>query len=198
MKNIAYLMLLVLLGSCAKLPVQTLSLTDALIQEGDRMHQLNQSLLNKMFEDKRAKIDGFIKNEYLPKYLEEFKKRIPSDVNYEEELPNILQSILPEITSRRDRMQSALEDQRIKIMEKLNADYAVYKSSSMELRNLIESNIKVNEERQKAFQQVKTLSQNNIDLNQIETELDGFILKSGDLGGNINALNNSINALLKK
>ena len=196
MKKIIYLFILVVFASCAKLPIQTLTLTDAIISEGERMHELNLSLLNKLFNDKRTKIDLFIKNEYTPKYLEEFRKRIPDGVNYKEEFPNMIQSIVPEIRSRRDMMQNALESQRIKLIEKLNSDYQIFKEASTELRTLIESNIKVNEERQKAFQKVKNLTQNKIDLNQIETELDKFIIKSGDVTGNINELNNSINSLL--
>ncbi|WMJ75286.1 hypothetical protein RCC89_19285 [Cytophagaceae bacterium ABcell3] len=196
MKKTIYLFILVVFASCAKLPIQTLTLTDAIISEGERMHELNLSLLNKMFNDKREKVDNFIKNEYTPKYLKEFKTRIPNGVNYEEEFPNMIQSVVPVISSRRDMMQSALESQRIKLIEKLNSDYKLFKEASTELRNLIESNIKVNEERQKAFQHAKNLTLSRFDLNQIETELDEFIIRSGDITGNINELNNSINSLL--
>ena len=198
MKKSIYLFCVVALASCAKLPIQTNTLTDAIINEGKRMHELNLSLLNKIFNEKRDKIDVFIKNEYTPKYLEEFKKNIPIGTDYEQEFPNMIQRIVPKISSRRDMMQSALESQRIKLVTKLNADYKMFEVASMELRNLIESVIKVNEARKKAFEQVKGLTQNRIDLNQIETELDKFIIKSGDIGGNINELNSTINSLLNK
>ena len=198
MKKIIYLFCVVVLASCAKLPIQTITLTDAIINEGKRMHELNLSLLNKMFNEKREKIDVFIKNEYTPKYLEEFKSRIPAGIDYEQEFPNMIQSIIPQINSRRDMMQSALESQRIKLATKLNIDFKLFEEASMKLRNLIESAIKVNEERKKAFEQVKGLTQNTIDLNQIETELDKFIIKSGDVGENINELNSTINSLLNQ
>lgn len=198
MKKIIYLICLIALASCAKLPVQTVTLTDAIITEGKRMHELNISLLNKMFNEKSEKIDAFIKNEYTPKYLEEFKKKIPAGVDYEQEFQNMMQSIIPQINSRRDMMQTALESQRIKLVTKLNVDYKLFEEASMELRNLIESAIKVNEERKKAFEQVKGLTKNRINLNQIETELDKFIIKSGDIGENINELSSTINSLLNK
>ena len=197
MKRIFYLFLVVLISSCAKLPVETIALTDAIIDEGKRMHELNLSLLNKMFDEKREKIDAFIKNEYTPKFLEEFTARVPADTDYEREFPNMIQSIIPQINSRRDKMQSAMESQRIKLVTKLNADYKVFEEASMELRRLIESGVKVDEERKKALNHVKNLTQNRIDLNQIDTELDKFIIKSGDVSGNIIELNNSINSLLK-
>jgi hypothetical protein len=196
MKKIIYLTFLIALSSCASLPIQTISLTDAIIDEGKRMHEINISLLNKMFDDKREKIDVFIKNDYTPKYLEEFNARIPVGTDYKEEFPDMIQNIIPQINSRRDMMQSALESQRIKLITKLNSDYKSFEEASIELKNLIESAVKVNEERKKAFQQISNMTQNRIDINQIETELDKFIIKSGDVSGNINELNNSINSLL--
>ena len=196
MKKIIYLFCLIIITSCAKLPIQTITLTDAIINEGKRMHELNVSLINKMFNDKREKIDVFIKNEYTPKYLEEFIKRIPDSVDFEEEFPNMIQSIIPQINFRRDMMQNALETQRIKLVTKLNADYKVFEEASTELKKLIESGVKVNEERKMAFEQVNSLTQNKIDLNQIETEIDKFIIKSGDVSRNIIDLNSTINSLL--
>ena len=198
MKKLVFLLFVIVLSSCAKLPVHTITLTEAVIDEGKRMHELNLVLINKMFAEKRDKIDIFIKNEYTPKFLEEFRSRIPEGTNYEEEFPNMIESIIPKINSRRDMMQSALENQRIKIITKMNADYKAFEEASMELKSLVESAVKVNEERKKAFQKVKGLTGNKIDLNQIETELDEFIIKSGDVSGNINNLNNSINSLLNK
>ena len=194
-KFISYLCLL-LFSSCATLPLQTVTLADSIINEGQRMHNLNILLTNKMFQDKREKIDEFIKKEYTPKYMDEFRKKIPAGIDFEKEFPNIIQSIIPEINSRRDIMQSALEDQRIKILTKLDADYKAFEEASFELKNLIESNIKVNEERRKVFEQIKSLTNNNLDFNQVETEIDKFIIKAGDMSGNINDLNSSINSLL--
>ena len=53
----------------------------------------------------------------------------------------MIQSMVLQINARRDKMQSALESQRIKIFTKLNADYLLYDEASNELRNLIESGI---------------------------------------------------------
>jgi len=198
MRKIIYLICLLIFTSCAKLPIQTLTLTDAISNEGKRMHELNLILLNKMFSDKSEKIDSFIKIDYTPKYLQNFITHIPEGTDFKKEFSNMIQSIIPQINSRRDKMQSALETQRIKLVTKLNDDYRLYEEGSIKLRALIESGIKVNQERNKVFEQVKGLTQNKIDLNQIETELDKFILKSGDVAGNINELNSTINQLLNK
>lgn len=200
MKKISYLLILILITSCAKMPIESITLTESIINEGQRMHELNVSLLNKMFLDKSESIDVFIKDEYTPAFLENFKKRIPPETDIEEELPRMLQAIVPKINGRRDMMQNALESQRLKLIEKLNLDFKMYEEATTELRNLIESAVKVNEERRKAYEKAANLTGGKIDLNQIETELDNFILKSGDISSDagtiISGLDSKINSLI--
>lgn len=183
--------------SCAKLPIESLALTDVIIAEGKRMHDLNTSLLNRMLNEKSQRIDMFIKNEYTPKYLQNFKKSIPEGTDYEKEWESMMKSIIPTINGRRDMMQNTLESQRIKLISKLNTDYQEYEKSVSTLRNLIESGIKLNTERKKAFEQLSSHSKDKIDLNKVETEIDKFIINSGEIGSNINELSKTINSLIK-
>lgn len=182
--------------SCsATIPPQSVDLLDAISAEGRRMHEINVSLLNKTFEKKREKIDTFIKDEYTPKYLEGIIENIPANSKIEDELPKILKSITPVINSRRDMMQSALENQRVKLVTKLEQDYSVYENASLRLRNLLVSAVEVDKEKQKLFEQVRELSGDKIDFNKVENAINDFILDSGDISQNILKLNNSIDAL---
>lgn len=182
--------------SCsATIPPQSVDLLDAISAEGRRMHEINVSLLNKTFEKKREEIDTFIKDEYTPKYLEGIIENIPANSKIEDELPKILKSITPVINSRRDMMQSALENQRVKLVTKLEQDYSVYENASLRLRNLLVSAVEVDKEKQKLFEQVRELSGDKIDFNKVENAINDFILDSGDISQNILKLNNSIDAL---
>lgn len=182
--------------SCsATIPPQSVDLLDAISAEGRRMHEINVSLLNKTFEKKRGEIDTFIKDEYTPKYLEGIIENIPANSKIEDELPKILKSITPVINSRRDMMQSALENQRVKLVTKLEQDYSVYENASLRLRNLLVSAVEVDKEKQKLFEQVRELSGDKIDFNKVENAINDFILDSGDISQNILKLNNSIDAL---
>jgi hypothetical protein len=196
LKSLVSFLVVTTLISCAKLPIQSVALAEAVHSEGKRMHQINVSLLNKLFENKRKQIDDFIQNEYTPQYIKNFTSKIPEGTDLKKEIGPILQSIIPKINSRRDAMQRALEAQRLKLLTKLNSDFAVFESASLELKYLIESGAKVNDERKKAFEKIKVLSENKLNLNQIEEQLDKFILKSGDVGQNINDLNNTIDSLI--
>ena len=190
------LFLILTFSFCVKLPFQTITLTEAVIEESNRMHELNLLLINKMFEEKRERIDDFITLEYTPEYLDNFQSNIPEGIDYEQEFMGMVQSIIPVITKRRNMMQSALETQRIKIITKLNTDYKEFENASSELKNLIESGVRVNQQRVTAFEDIKTLTKNEIDLNQLENEIDKFIIKGGEISNNINELNSTINSIL--
>lgn len=183
--------------SCAKIPVQSIDLADAIVEEGERMYQLNIALINKMFEEKREEIDAFIKNEYMPKYTENFIKLIPTETSIEAELSGILNAIVPEIITHRDSMQLILEQQRIILISKLDDNHTIYKDACGELKALLISAVNVNEARKSAFDKVKKLSDNQIDLSKLENILDNFIRNSGNIFENSINLNDSINSFSK-
>ncbi|WP_340110987.1 hypothetical protein [Maribellus mangrovi] len=191
-----FLFIILTFFSCVRLPVQTITLTETLIEESSRMHELNLLLINKMFEEKRERIDDFITLKYIPEYLENFQDNVPEEIDYEEEFMVMVQSIIPVITERRNMMQSALETQRIKIITKLNNDYKEFENASSKLKSLIESGVNVNQQRIAAFEDIKNLTNNKIDLNQLENEIDKFIVKGGEISNNINELDSTINSIL--
>ena len=196
--KISFFAFALLIASCAKLRTQAVNLIDAISAEGKRMHQINTSLANKLFNEKREKIDDFIKKDYTPKFIEEFTKKIPAGTDLTTELPNMMKSVVPKIIERRDAMQNALEVNRIKIIEKLDQDYKDYENACSELKKLLESAIKVNDERKKLLQKTQELAGSKIDFDQIGNQIDKFILNAGDLGENINGLNEGVNKILSK
>lgn len=197
-KHFLFILSACLVVSCAKIPAESISLAETISVEGKRMHALNVSLVNKMFNEKREAIDVFIRDEYSPKFIEEFTKRLPADVDLKKELPEIMKSVVPKINERRDAMQNALEANRIKILEKLESDYDVYDEAISALKKLLESAVKLNEEKRKLFEHAGQLAGKHIDFEQLETDIDQFIISSGDWGQNIVTLNEKINQLLKK
>jgi hypothetical protein len=193
---------LTVLYSCAKLPMQSIELTDAISKEGERMHDLNISLVNNMFVQKEKQADDYIKDVYTPAYMSNFKKRIPDSTDYEKEWPNILQAILPAITSRKDTVHNALESQRLKLINKLDSDYKVFDDAVTSLRNLISSAVKVDELRRQAVSKLNVLAGNKINIDEIGNKLDDFILKASDITNTtqnkVDDLNSTINSLLNQ
>lgn len=186
------------LSSCAKIPVQSVNLMDALAEEGHRMHQVNLAFLNSIFKAKKEKVDEFIKTEYSPYYIANFQKNIPKDADVKAELPNIMNAIAPKIAARRDSMQAALEDQRIKLVIKLEQDYKTFESAASELRRLLVSAAQVNKEQQLLFSKTKELSKGTLDLDAVEGSIDRFIKSGSNFSNDISDLNTAINSIIKK
>lgn len=186
------------LSSCAKIPVQSVNLMDALAEEGHRMHQVNLAFLNSIFKAKKEKVDEFIKTEYSPYYIANFQKNIPKDADLKAELPNIMNAIAPKIAARRDSMQAALEDQRIKLVIKLEQDYKAFESAASELRRLLVSAAQVNKEQQLLFSKTKELSKGTLDLEAVEGSIDRFIKSGSNFSNDVSDLNTAINSIIKK
>ena len=201
MKNAVFILLFVFLASCAKIPTQSIDLADIVIVEGERMHRLNITLLNKMFKAKSKEIDVFIENVFIPQYMENFQALIPEGVDMNAELGGIVQATSKEINNQRNTMQSALEHNRIKLLTKMEEDFRVFQESAAELKNLLESTVKVDQARASLFERFNSLSGNRLDINGLENKIDNFILKAGESGSDItklaNTLDESVNSLIK-
>jgi hypothetical protein len=188
--------------SCAKIPVQSIQLADAIAAEGARMHSLNLALLDQMFREKKAAVDSFIRNQYTPAFIENIKKAIPASMSVQDALAPVLQRALPLINLRRDSLINTLEEQRVKLLSKLEADYQDYEQANKSLRDLLESAVNIDKEKQGLYDTAKQLSNNHIDLYSIDGALDRFIVSAGSMSGNvadgISKLNEYINKLLNK
>lgn len=194
--SISWLVLLILISACARIPSGTVGLTDMLISEGNRMHHLNVALVNNMFAAKQEKLDDFIQDEYLPKYIEEFTARIPDGTDLQSELPAILLAMVPEVTERRNAMQRALEEQRMKVITRLGEDHENFLMAAIELRNLLQSAVDVEEEKQKMYSKVSDLSKGNIDLDKVENAIDSFIVEAGEISNKATRLNEEVNQII--
>lgn len=192
------LIISLLFYSCAKLPVESIDVTQYLLDEGARMHKMNAHLLNGVFKEKREKIDQFISEEYVPAELNRIFKKIDSTDDPKEAIPEIMKLLTPKIIDFRDQLQNALETNRIKIMTKLNDDYSNFQQAGNSLKAMLKSVVKVDQERQKLLEDIKKYTNNNLDLNSIESVLDKYIIKGGDMGSKVIEMNNEIDKLLNK
>lgn len=187
-----------LLTSCAKIPMGSVVLADALITEGERMHNLNLVLMNRLFNEKRAAIENFINAEYTPVVAANFAKLVdPKTVDeFKKDFPEMMQALTPKINARRDSLVKVLELQKEKTVAKLNADYKAFTTGFFELKKLLESAVKIDKEKAALFDKVKAFSNNRIDLVGLENVLDKFVNSAGKVGGGIVDLDSAINQIL--
>jgi len=196
-KKVLPLILIFFLAACAKIPVQSIVLADAIKEEGLRMHKINLAMINNIFDSKKKDVNEFIENTYTPAYLENFKKILPVTTDYKKEFNDIFQAALPEINLAKDSLLNALEDQRKKIINKLNEDYKVFENATDELNKLLSSAVNLNASRQDIYNQAKTLSKGKIDISAVESALEKFLQKGGDVSKNIIALDKDMDSIIK-
>lgn len=174
------------LFSCASIPSSTVTLTKEVIKEADNMHQLNVSLVNRLFDERKEKINLFIENKYTPTLLKKFEGLLPDSLDYKKELPNILNSIVPIINHKKDSLQSVLDSQRQDILNQLNSNYSDYSKATTSLQNLINSAVKIKTTESDALSAINQLTGDKINIKKVENTINQSIDKTG------NALNKLI------
>lgn len=174
-----FLVLTTLFLSCASIPGSTAKLTKSVIDEGDAMHQLNISLVNQLFNEKRARLNTFITNKYTPAIIKKYQTLLPQDVDYKKELPNIIEAIIPVINRKRDSLQDLLLNQQQKIISNLNTNFISYAKATSSLQNLINSSVKAKEAEENALASINQLTGNRLNFKQIESKLDSLLNKTG-------------------
>ncbi|MDP2541773.1 hypothetical protein CSC81_15195 [Tenacibaculum discolor] len=175
------------LFSCASIPSSTVTLTKEVIKEADNMHQLNVSLVNRLFDERKEKINLFIENKYTPTLLKKFEGLLPDSLDYKKELPNILNSIVPIINRKKDSLQSVLDLQKQDILNQLNSNYSDYNKATTSLQNLINSVVKVKTTESDALSAIDQLTGDRINIKKVENTINQSIDKTG------NTLNKLIN-----
>lgn len=184
-KKYLLLFLLALLISCASIPNATSTLTKDVINNGDNMHQLNVSLINKLFNERKERLNSFITNTYTPAIIEKYQKLLPTTIDYKKELPNIIKSIIPVINRKKDSLQGLLDNQKEKIISTLNTSFISYTKASASLQNLIDSAVKLKNAEKNALSSINNLTGNKLDFKKIENSFNSLLNK---VGGNMEEL----------
>lgn len=198
MRYYLFLLLTTLLFvSCAKLPVQSVSLLEAVEEEGARMHAINRALLQSMFREKKEMVNQFIAQEYTPAMVENFKSQLPKDTDYKADFALMVQSLMPHINARKDSLLDALDKEQFKLLDQMEKDYTVYRNATGELKRLLTSAVKVDAEKKALFDAAKQVSSNRLDLAGIEGAIDRFIMTGGSVGANMQKLSDTVNRFIK-
>ncbi len=171
---------ILIIASCASIPASTSKLTENVIDEANGMHKLNVSLVSQLFDERQQRINDFMAYQYTPALLKNIQKKLPDSVNYEEELPNILQSIVPVINEKRDSLQSILDTQEKNILDQLNTTYTAYSSSTGALQNLIDSAVKLKSAEKQALSAIEGITGISPGtVSNVEAKVNDLLLSSG-------------------
>ena len=183
--------------SCAKMPLQAVDLSYTLKDESQRMHEMNIALVEYVFSEKKQMVNEFINKEYSPTLIENFKLLLPAGVDVKKDLVEIMQAINPKIEERKDSLLKVLQGEKMTIIQQLNSDYKVYAEAFAAMQNLLASAAKLNQQRTGVYENIKTLSNNRINLQGIDNALNQFIKGAGSVSEKTLLLTNAIQSSLK-
>ncbi|MFN3299447.1 MAG: hypothetical protein ACK41Z_04565 [Sediminibacterium sp.] len=186
------------LAACTRIPLQSITLSERIQEEGARMHQLNLLLIQQLFAEKKARVNDFIKNEYTSSIIHKMTSDLEDDMDAKLALPQMMAAALPLINERQYTMQMALDSAKIKVVDQLNTDFAKYNMANIEMKRLLESAVKLNEEKKQLLNQSNWFKKKGIDYDQLAELLDRFVSSSGNVGGLIVNLNKDLNKILNQ
>lgn len=178
-KNITLLLVTIFFLSCASIPNATATLAKDVINEGDAMHQLNISLVNQLFNEKRKRLNAFITDKYTPAVIKKYEDLLPQDLDYKKELPNIIKAIIPVVNRKRDSLQDLLLNQQQQIVAGLNTNFISYNKATSSLQNLINSAVKEISAEKSALAEINQLTGNKLNFKQVENKIDSLLNKTG-------------------
>ncbi len=179
MKSILFVSILIGVVACASIPASTVTLTEEVVSEANSMHNLNIALVNQIFDERKQKVNDFINNQYIPTFVKNFESKIPADIDVKAQLPNILKSVMPVISRKRDSLQGLLDVQRNQMINSLNESYSNYQRATTTLQNLISSAVKLKQSEANTLAQIQRLTGTNINVSKIEGHLDSLLIKTG-------------------
>ncbi|WP_435263997.1 hypothetical protein [Tenacibaculum sp. nBUS_03] len=165
---------MILSSSCVSIPKSSVQLSEEIRKETEEMHKLNITLVQQLFEERRNTINNFIHNKYVPKVVDNYRKLLPEELDYKEQLPSVIKNIIPVILRKKDSLQSLLENQQNQIIGNLNANYEDYNRASYVLHDLITSASKLEAEKRKTMQSIQNLTGQEIDVDKIEKSIVNF------------------------
>ena len=200
-RSIGWILLLGLLNglaACTRIPLQTITLSEKIQEEGDRMHRLNLLLVHQVFAEKKSRVNDFIQKEYTPKLVAKMTEDLADETDPRSVLPEMMAAALPLINERQYSMQLALDSAKTKLLDQLNADFKQYQLATTEMKKLLESAVKLNESKKQLLNQSQWLNKKGINYEQLAELLDRFIQSSGNIGGMVVNLNKDLEKILER
>lgn len=186
--------------SCAKMPIESVQLMDAITSEGERMHKMNIALLNNLLSEKKMAVKSHVKV-FEAKQIAEITKTIKDqgiDMNNPEELSGFFTELKSYINNYEDSLTQTLQVAHDMYAEKLNSDYVHYNQACVSVKNLLNSAVKVNKARQSMLQQLVNISGQKADVQQLENLMDEYILKGGSAADKAASFLKNVEAYLNK
>lgn len=202
MKKTIYFLLTFMAISCASIPKESVDLMEIVIINNQKAYDLNVALVNKLYKAKKEDVDIFIDGDYTKEIWEQFKLLIPDSVDIQSNMASIIPNLSKQINAQRSEMKAVLETARLETLDIINKNFKIQSEASKEVKNLLISASKVDENRLRILQDYSNKFNLGLDISELELSIDGYLNSAGNAGADIEKLGQEflkkLNELKKK
>ena len=103
-----------------------------------------------------------------------------------------------DVIIERDQKQTDLENTRVLLLTKSNEHYTLLSQGNAGITGLLQSMVDVDEATSSAIKTIKTASDGNVDLEQIEKKFNGYLKKAGAASEKATNLHDTIKSTIEK
>lgn len=195
LKIFLLLLISLLIGGCAKIPQESVALSSHVSSEIQKQYLLQVKLVNLYFSQKREML-----NHLMNKEIEEyFNLLIPNDkIELTKSQIMDIFNHLKSVNKQYAKSKEELEKSRLFLLEELNKNYINLQKANDSITNLIKSAIEVDETKKDVYDNISKLTKDKINIQDLISNFDQFILKSGNKSQELNKLIEKIKKLLEK
>jgi len=188
-------LLVFLLTACTTIPQESVDLSAEVGIGLQRQHQSEVDLINLYFENKRESLDEAMERA-LDKYFATLTPSGSITLN-KSQLKDIAADVT-ELNARNNAAKEELEKARILLMKKLNENYLLLNQANASVTGLLQSVVTVKGARSEAFQSLCVSRKAKMDLANLFSEVDEFVLKGGKEAGKAIKLVEKLKLLLSR
>jgi len=195
LKIFLLLLISLLIGGCAKIPQESVTLSSHVSSEIQKQYLLQVKLVNLYFSQKREML-----NHLMNKEIEEyFNLLIPNDkIELTKSQIMDIFNHLKSVNNQYAKSKEELEKSRLLLLEELNKNFINLQKANDSITNLIKSAIEVDETKKDVYDNISKLTKDKINIQELISNFDQLILKSGDKSQEANKLIEKIKKLLEK
>ncbi len=197
-KVILLFVMVFFLSSCTSVPKDSVELSREIgngILESQRSYT---NLLNTYFASKKQQIDYWIENEYLPTYISNIQSELKKDGQTSILTPHQLTDILKDVIVERDQKHTDLENTRLLLLTKSNEHFGLLLQSNSSNTGLLQSMVDIKEATSSSKNALKSVSEEKINIEQIEYKFNEYLKKSGAASAKTTSLYDKVKSELEK
>ncbi|MGV8080367.1 MAG: hypothetical protein AB2L22_09980 [Syntrophales bacterium] len=186
------------MAACASIPTEAPDLSVALGKRLSAIEDANLKLLHRFFDLKRAEVDRFIQNEWVPVFAEEIFKdhnvmqtwnTIVSENNKSDRLMFLITmgpKLQERINQKRTELIKPLDDVERKIEESLRTEYSQAVAINNSITSFLVSASKVEQNRNRYLQMIGvTDNEIGIAIDKVDEIVGDFLSKVKDAQGKV-------------